>query len=140
MSRSVADHYDQQWTSRGDYVRHPANIARWAHRSTGQLAADRVTAFMGSWKFIGIQTLVIVVWIALNTIAYALRFDPYPWILLNLVFSTQAAYASPLILLAQNRQSEHDRESAEHDFAVNTESLDLIRAIHVATTRDGHQS
>jgi uncharacterized membrane protein len=60
---------------------------------------------------------------------FALRWDPYPWILLNLVFSTQAAYASPLILLAQNMQAAHDRDTAEHDFAVNTESLDHIRAI-----------
>lgn len=121
-------------------MRHPANIARWVHRDRGQRAADRVTAFMGSWRFIGIQTAVIAAWIVLNTLVVALRWDPYPWILLNLVFSTQAAYASPLILLAQNRQAEHDRQSAEHDFAVNTESLDLIRAIHTAIIRDGGRS
>lgn len=116
-------------------MRHPANIARWHHRNGGQRAADRVTGFMGSWRFIGIQTAVIVLWIVLNTLAIALRWDPYPWILLNLVFSTQAAYASPLILLAQNRQAEHDRVTAEHDYDTNTEALALIHDIHTAVTR-----
>jgi uncharacterized membrane protein len=114
-------------------MRHPANLRRWRDRDRGQRAADRVTGYMGSWRFIALQTAVIAAWTILNSCVIALQWDPYPWILLNLVFSTQAAYASPLILLAQNRQAEHDRETAEHDFAVNTESLELIRAIHAHT-------
>lgn len=108
---------------------HPANVARHDNASLGSRAADAVTGYMGSWKFIGVQTVIITAWIVLNTFAVAFRWDPYPWILLNLVFSTQAAYASPLILLAQNQQAEHDRVKAEHDYLVNEEALDLLRRI-----------
>jgi|SRR5215472_14975025 len=114
-------------------MRHPANLARWHNRDRGQRAADRVAAYMGSWRFIGIQTVIIVLWIVANVVVVVMRFDPYPFILLNLVFSTQAAYASPLILLAQNRQAEHDRDTAEHDYAANVEALTLIRDIHRTT-------
>lgn len=114
-------------------MRHPANLARWRDRDLGQCAADSVAGFMGSWRFIIIQTVIILLWIVANITAFVLHWDPYPFILLNLVFSTQAAYASPIILLAQNRQAQHDRDTAEHDFAVNTESLGLIRAIHTVT-------
>jgi uncharacterized membrane protein len=113
-------------------MRHPANIARHVNRDVGQRAADRVTGFMGSWKFIGVQSAFILVWITLNTIALVAHWDAYPWILLNLLFSVQAAYASPLILLAQNRQVEHDRIAAEHDDDVNCEALRLIQQMHAA--------
>lgn len=85
---------------------------------------------MGSWKFLGIQTMVILLWVALNVVAWVWRWDPYPFILLNLVFSVQAAYASPLILLAANVQSEHDRLRAEEDYKVNSEALALLRGLH----------
>jgi uncharacterized membrane protein len=90
--------------------------------------ADRVTAVFGSWPFILVQTALIIVWIGYNGYV-ALRFlrtaafDPYPFILLNLLFSTQAAYAAPLILLSQNRTAERDRVKAEHDFDVNVLAL-----------------
>jgi uncharacterized membrane protein len=90
--------------------------------------ADRVTAIFGSWLFILIQTMLIILWIGYNGYA-AVRylhsgvFDPYPFILLNLLFSTQAAYAAPLILLSQNRTAERDRVKAEHDFDVNVLAL-----------------
>lgn len=109
--------------------RHPANRARHDNASRGQRTADKVCGFLGSWRFIGIQTVVIVVWIAVNVAAVVGHWDPYPFILLNLVFSTQAAYASPLILLAQNVQSEHDRRRAEEDFAADSEALRLLRQI-----------
>lgn len=111
-------------------MRHPANIARHVHRDFGQRAADRVTGFMGSWRFIGVQSAFILVWITLNVTAIVAHWDPYPWILLNLLFSVQAAYASPLILLAQNRQVEHDRDAAEHDFDVNREALTLLHQMY----------
>lgn len=110
--------------------RHPANIVRHDRQPLGGRAADKVAAFMGSWRFIGIQTAVIVVWMVLNSVAAWLRWDPYPWILLNLVFSTQAAYAAPILQLAQNRQTEHDRVRAEHDYATNEEALRLLRELH----------
>ena len=75
--------------------------------------ADRVTNFMGSWTFIVIQTLIVVIWVAGN-IYLVFHFDPYPFIFLNLAFSTQAAYAAPLILLASNRASLRDRMTLEH--------------------------
>ena len=71
--------------------------------------AERVARFLGTPQYIVGQTIVVIGWIALNAIAVALRFDPYPFILLNLAFSTQAAYAAPLILLAQTRQADRDK-------------------------------
>jgi len=71
--------------------------------------AERVARFLGTPQYIVGQTIVVIAWIALNAIAVALRFDPYPFILLNLAFSTQAAYAAPLILLAQTRQADRDK-------------------------------
>ncbi|MEO7664071.1 MAG: DUF1003 domain-containing protein [Candidatus Limnocylindrales bacterium] len=75
--------------------------------------ADRVTNFMGSWTFIGIQTAIVAIWV-LGNIYLLFHFDPYPFIFLNLAFSTQAAYAAPLILLASNRSSIRDRMTLEH--------------------------
>lgn len=109
--------------------RHPANISRIDDATFGQRAADTVAGFMGSWKFVWIQTAIIVVWIALNVVDVAGQFDPYPFILLNLLFSTQAAYASPLILLAANRSAEHDRQRAEFDYHVNVEALDILKRL-----------
>jgi len=75
--------------------------------------ADRVTTFMGSWRFIIIQTVIVITWIAGN-VYLLFNFDRYPFILLNLAFSTQAAYAAPLILLAGNRAALRDRMTLEH--------------------------
>lgn len=116
--------------TRDKWHRHPANIARHDRRDFGQRAADRVTAGFGSWLFIIVQTVFVTIWIVLNVIAFIREWDPYPFILLNLAFSTQAAYAAPLILLSQNRTAEHDRIAAEHDYAVNDETLNLITALH----------
>ena len=77
--------------------------------------SERVARFLGTGRYLAIQTVVVIVWIALNLIAVSIRWDPYPFILLNLAFSTQAAYAAPLILLAQNRQENRDRVSLEED-------------------------
>jgi uncharacterized membrane protein len=77
--------------------------------------SERVARFLGTGSYLAIQTLIVIIWILLNVFAVALRWDPYPFILLNLAFSTQAAYAAPLILLAQNRQENRDRVSLEED-------------------------
>ena len=79
--------------------------------------SERVARFLGTGRFLAIQTVLVIVWILLNLFAYTLRWDPYPFILLNLAFSTQAAYAAPLILLAQNRQDDRDRISLDEDRA-----------------------
>ena len=93
--------------------RHPVNRAFGDDAPLGARIADRVTGFMGSWRFIVVQTVIVVIWIAGN-IVLLFNFDPFPFILLNLAFSTQAAYAAPLILLAGNRQSLRDRMTLEH--------------------------
>jgi uncharacterized membrane protein len=77
--------------------------------------SESIARFLGTGRYLAIQTIMVVVWIAFNLIAVSFRFDPYPFILLNLAFSTQAAYAAPLILLAQNRQENRDRVSLEED-------------------------
>ena len=79
--------------------------------------AERLARFLGTGKFLFWQTVLVVTWITLNLVAVSLRWDPYPFILLNLAFSTQAAYAAPLILLAQNRQDDRDRVTLEEDRA-----------------------
>jgi uncharacterized membrane protein len=80
----------------------------------GARVADRITGFMGSWPFIVIQTVLVALWLTANVILLSRPFDPFPFILLNLTFSTQAAYAAPLILLASNRASQRDRLTLEH--------------------------
>ena len=78
-------------------------------------ASESVARFLGTGRYLVWQTVIVIVWIALNLFAVSLRWDPYPFILLNLAFSTQAAYAAPLILLAQNRQENRDKVSLEED-------------------------
>ena len=99
--------------------RHPVNQQMFDQAPLGARIADRVTAFMGSWKFIVIQTVIVLIWLSLNIgfLTGFIPFDPYPFILLNLAFSTQAAYAAPLILLAGNRTSQQDRLTLEHTAA-----------------------
>jgi len=93
--------------------RHPVNIVDIDEAPLGARVADRATMFIGSWKFIAIQTVIVSIWVAGN-VYLLFHFDPYPFILLNLAFSTQAAYAAPLILLAGNRQANRDRMTLEH--------------------------
>ncbi|MGW5436429.1 DUF1003 domain-containing protein [Nocardia asteroides] len=78
-------------------------------------SSERVARFLGTGRYLAMQTVIVIVWIVLNVFVVALRWDPYPFILLNLAFSTQAAYAAPLILLAQNRQDNRDKVSLEED-------------------------
>jgi uncharacterized membrane protein len=85
--------------------------------------AERLARFLGTGRYLVFQSALVVVWITLNLAAASLRWDPYPFILLNLAFSTQAAYAAPLILLAQNRQADRDRAEVERDREINARSL-----------------
>lgn len=82
----------------------------------GSRLADSVANGMGSWKFIIIQTFLVVLWMGLNLLAFTHHWDVYPFILLNLLFSTQAAYAAPIIMMAQNRQNDRDRAQAQSDY------------------------
>jgi uncharacterized membrane protein len=95
----------------------------------GQRLADSVANGMGSWRFIIIQTLIVLVWMALNVIGFTYHWDVYPFILLNLLFSTQAAYAAPIIMMAQNRQSERDRAQADADYKTNCEAKEEIEQL-----------
>jgi uncharacterized membrane protein len=92
---------------------HPVNREFLDEAPLGARVADTVTGFLGSWKFIVVQTVIVAIWIGGN-IVLLFHFDPFPFILLNLAFSTQAAYAAPLILRAGNRQSLRDRMTLEH--------------------------
>lgn len=96
---------------------------------SGQRAADWVANTMGSWSFIIIQSGILTVWIVLNIIAWMRHWDPYPFILMNLVLSMQAAYAAPIIMMSQNRQAAKDRMEAHHDFLINQKAEEEIRAI-----------
>jgi uncharacterized membrane protein len=89
-------------------------FARWA---------ESVARFLGTGRYLAAQTCFVILWIAFNAFAWSLRWDEYPFILLNLCFSTQAAYAAPLILLAQNRQTDRDKEEVERDRETNARSL-----------------
>jgi uncharacterized membrane protein len=93
---------------------HPVNVQMDDEAPLGARIADRVTGYLGSWRFIIIQTAIVTLWLLGNLYLLAKPFDPYPFILLNLAFSTQAAYAAPLILLAGNRASLRDRMTLEH--------------------------
>lgn len=119
-------------------------------RTRGQRLADSTARVLGSWPFIITQTVLVLVWITLNITAAIRKWDPYPFILLNLMFSVQAAYAAPIIMMSQNRQAERDRFQAQSDFATNVKAeaeieelqaeLMIIEAtlqrIEVATTRN----
>lgn len=98
-------------------------------RTFGDKVADFVAQGMGSWTFIIIQTVIVAIWVTLNFLAYSLQWDPYPFILLNLLFSTQAAYAAPIIMMAQNRQSDRDRIQAHADYETNIRAKEEIEEI-----------
>ncbi len=93
---------------------HPVNVQMIDEAPRGARIADRVTGFLGSWRFIIVQTVIVAFWILGNVALLTRPFDPYPFILLNLAFSTQAAYSAPLILLAGNRAALRDRLTLEH--------------------------
>jgi uncharacterized membrane protein len=96
----------------------------------GQRVADSVAATMGSWRFIIIQSAILFAWIVLNVTAYVHKWDPYPFILLNLALSFQAAYAAPFIMMSQNRQQDIDRKEAEEDHRINIKAELEIELLH----------
>ena len=117
----------------GDPLRHyPEHEELHAPFGTDRFGAiaERIARFFGTPQYIIGQSIVVIVWIALNAVAVSLRWDPYPFILLNLAFSTQAAYAAPLILLAQTRQADrdkaHEEASARHTEEVSSLERELI--------------
>lgn len=99
------------------------------HRTFGQKAADNITKWAGSWTFIIILSCLLCAWIAANVLLVIYRWDPYPFILLNLVLSFMAAYQAPIILMSQNRAADWDRAKAAKDLAVDTKAEAEIRDI-----------
>ena len=98
-------------------------------RTFGQHVADQVATVMGSWTFIIIQSTIFGLWVILNVLAVLWRWDPYPFILMNLVLSLQAAYAAPVIMMSQNRQAARDRLEAHNDYLINQKAEEEIRAV-----------
>lgn len=95
----------------------------------GAHLADKFAQVVGSWTFIIVQSVLLAIWVTLNLVAYIEHWDPYPFILLNLVLSFQAAYASPIIMMSQNRQGERDRIQAQHDYETNLAAKDEIEML-----------
>jgi uncharacterized membrane protein len=108
----------------------PARVASLRHASKGDRIADLVTATVGSWRFIIIQSCLLALWIVINITAWIAHWDPYPFILLNLALSFQAAYATPFILMSQNRQSTIDRDKAQQDLDCDLKAEMEIELLH----------
>jgi uncharacterized membrane protein len=107
------------------HAKHTASL------SFGGQIADSVAKGMGSWNFIIIQTVLVILWMALNLVGFFYHWDVYPFILLNLLFSTQAAYAAPIIMMSQNRQNDRDRMHAEEDYKTNVDAKKEIEALSI---------
>lgn len=103
---------------------------KYSESSRGQRIADVVTSTVGSWRFIIIQSSLLGLWILLNIISWIKHWDEYPFILLNLALSFQAAYATPFILMSQNRQSEIDRDKAKQDLDIDLKAEEEIESLH----------
>lgn len=121
-------------------VKETSNSKTWHERhhetlTFSQMLSDKLALGMGSWTFINGQTLVIIIWIILNFIGFIHHWDPYPFILLNLLFSVQAAYAAPIIMMSQNRQAERDRYQALDDYRTNVTAKKEIEALQIALNR-----
>jgi uncharacterized membrane protein len=122
--------------------RHPpiknVNEAFEKQLTLGQRTSDRVANIVGSWPFIIVQSLFLTVWIILNVAAVIHHWDPYPFILMNLVLSMQAAYTAPIIMMSQNRQAERDRLEAHNDYIINKKAEEEIRAVmdHLETNTE----
>jgi len=100
-----------------------------AEATRGQRAADLVARTVGAWPFIISQSVLLVIWVILNVTALVQHWDPYPFILMNLVLSLQAAYTAPMIMMSQNRQTTMDRLEAHNDYAINQKAEEEVRAI-----------
>jgi uncharacterized membrane protein len=117
---SLVDHHELKQTLRRKKAspganKHPVNQAHFDDRDFGERIADQLSAGMGSWPFLIVQTVFMIVWVSINVVWLLNKgWDPYPFILLNLVLSLQATYAGPIVLLAGNRQSAKDRLTLEH--------------------------
>jgi uncharacterized membrane protein len=135
VSRVTQDNIFDKWerTRVRHSHQHPplinVNHALVEGQTTGQRVADALALMMGSWPFIIVQSTALAIWIALNVAAWMKHWDPYPFILLNLALSFQAAYAAPIIMMSQNRQAAKDRLMAEQDYLVNSKAEEEVKSI-----------
>ena len=130
IDRQMNDKLKKELAS-DDYVITNINDTIYGKRTTGQKLADGVAKFGGSWGFIIVFVIILVVWMAINVTHFlGVKFDPYPFILLNLFLSCVAAIQAPIIMMSQNRQAERDRFDSENDYRTNTKSEMEIRILH----------
>jgi uncharacterized membrane protein len=119
--------------------RHPVNRALHDNRGLGDKATDALASAVGSWRFVLIQNAIVLLWVIFNYVAiFRWHWDPYPFILLNLVFSWQASNTGPVLQMATNRSAEHDRLKAEHDYEINEIALAEIKADKELTSEVRH--
>lgn len=110
---------------------HPAHKKiKWEGHNLGERASDLIAENVGSWRFIIIQSFILLLWLAANIYAWINVWDPYPFILLNLVLSFQAAFTAPIIMMSQNRQSQIDRMRAKNDYDINIKAELEIELLH----------
>jgi uncharacterized membrane protein len=129
--RGLTDHeHSLLRTLRSKYRPHPVEHATEPPISFGQKAADAVALSVGSWRFLIFQSVLLMIWIALNVLGWVKAWDPYPFILLNLMLSFQAAYTAPVLLMSQNRQAMIDRLAAKSDYEVNLKAQLEIELLH----------
>ena len=116
---------------------HPVNVVHHDEATFGERLADTIAAGIGSWTFLIIQTFAVLVWLTLNIVGFISHWDPFPFILLNLLFSVQAAYTGPVLLLAGNRQSQKDRLTLEHAAyeadKADEQNVEILKAIEKNT-------
>jgi uncharacterized membrane protein len=117
--------------------KHPVNVVHHDEATFGEKLADNIASGIGSWTFLIIQTCAVLLWLTLNIIGFMRHWDPFPFILLNLLFSVQAAYTGPVLLLAGNRQSQKDRLTLEHAAyeadKADEQNVEILKAIEKNT-------
>src|SRR5438067_13807975 len=150
QSRDLATTAIQQTMRRRRYSgadhKHPVNVMHHEQATVGEQLADGIASFIGSWRFLIIQTLLVATWVTINSLQATgrIHIDPYPYILLNLAFSTQAAYTGPVLRLAGNRQSQKDRLTLEHAATeadkADRQNVEILQAIKGVTDLTEHNT
>lgn len=116
-----------------DDHKHPVNVLHHDEATFGEKLADKIATGIGSWTFLIVQSFAVLTWLVLNIYGFVHRWDPFPFILLNLLFSVQAAYTGPVLLLAGNRQSQKDRLTLEHAAyeadKADEQNVEILKAI-----------
>src|SRR6266566_2827329 len=120
-----------------DEHKHPVNVVHHDEATFGEMLADKIASGIGSWTFLVVQTAAVITWLVLNIYGFVHRWDPFPFILLNLLFRVQAAYTGPVLLLAGNRQAQKDRLTLEHAAyeadKADDQNVQILRAIEKNT-------